>query len=348
MNRQVQPWMTAWICCLVVSNLIYLCDSFILSHKINNRCLISIQMSSSTNPSQSSTNNKPSPSTLWTDAVQYIDLNSMDLSSSSTSRKLPLFLLGGAFYPKGITFLHVYEMKYRTMMFDIAKSDNLFGYIHTDSKTGQIAKVGTLCKITSSELLEDGRQYIELEGMGRFTVRKILKTLPYILAEVDADLMDEIPYDIPAVINLELSVYDALKYYLRLMKCYSVNSDMVISQAAKKSRPTKANALDHSRRTDFSFALANMIQIIHDKESQRLLQTTDVVKRLEAEREILAESAVLLSEKLIQMDLLTADKRDTIKMQTYTQENDEDILPPDIIEQEAVVEKDEWDISNVM
>lgn len=49
---------------------------------------------------------------------------------------------------------------------------------------------------------------------------------------------------------------------------------MVISQAAKISRPTPKSILDNNRRSDFSFALANMIQMTQDKESQLLLQTT--------------------------------------------------------------------------
>ena len=97
------------------------------------------------------------------------------------------------------------------MMFDVAKSDKLFGYIHTDLRTGRIATVGTLCKITETELLEDGRQYVALEGIGRFNVRRIVKTLPYVVGDVDTTFDDDIPENTQAVQELELSVYDALK-----------------------------------------------------------------------------------------------------------------------------------------
>jgi Lon protease-like protein len=53
-------------------------------------------------------------------------------------------------------------MKYRTMMFDIAQKDDVFGYIHSEG--GKIASVGTLCKVVDRQLLDDGRQYIALEG----------------------------------------------------------------------------------------------------------------------------------------------------------------------------------------
>jgi Lon protease-like protein len=133
--------------------------------------------------------------------------------------EIPLFVLGGAFYPQGVSYLNVFEMKYRTMMFDIGKGDDTFGYIH--SENGQIAAMGTLCKVTNRELLEDGRQLIAFEGVSRFRVRRIIKTLPYIVAEVEPNIEDKIPSDMKEAIKLEQDAYDALKYYMRLMKTHS-------------------------------------------------------------------------------------------------------------------------------
>lgn len=285
---------------------------------------------------------------IWNEGVQYVDLSSADVSLSPNNRNLPLFCLSGAFYPSGLTYLHVFEMKYRTMMFDVQSSDKLFGYIHTNQKTGQIASYGTLCKITETELLEDGRQFVALEGVGRFHVKKIVKTLPYIVGDVELGIEDDIPSDPQAIIKLEFEVYDALKYYIRLMKSYAPNASMTITAAAKTSRPQKANISDHFRRTKFSFAIANMIQMTHDKESQLILQTRDIGKRLEVEKLILTTAAELVAEKLIQMEMLTATQRDEIKTRTYTSDYEDDILPFEDSEATAGEEKDEWDISNVM
>ena len=48
---------------------------------------------------------------LWSDRVQYIDLSAPRTETSPTARTIPLFILGGAFYPQGLTFLNVFEMK---------------------------------------------------------------------------------------------------------------------------------------------------------------------------------------------------------------------------------------------
>ena len=138
------------------------------------------------------------------------------------------------------------------------------------------------------------------------------------------------------------------QFYMRLMKSSSQNEYMVISQAAKRLRPTKFNIHDHKRRTDFSFALANMIQMTQDKESQLILQTKDITKRLEAQKLILTQAGEVMSNKLIQMNTLTAAQRDEIRMRTFTSDYDDDILPADYSDALQQKEKDEWDINNVM
>lgn len=285
---------------------------------------------------------------LWKERVEFVDLSSQILPPSSTARSLPLFLLGGTFFPEGVTVLNVFEMKYRTMMFDCANADDIFGYYYTDAQTGRIAQVGTMCKIVDRRLEEDGRQIIQIQGIGRCRVRKIIKTLPYILAEVEPFVMDDPPAGgEAAAVKLEKEVWDALKYYMRLMKSYEPNKGMVVTQSAKKNRPTRLNEMDATRRTQLSFSLANMISMSQPSESQQLLQTQSIMKRLTAEKVILTQAAEGISEQLVQMNILTADRRDGIKMNSMSLDDDSDILPPDLVQKVVETEKDEWDISNL-
>jgi Lon protease-like protein len=297
--------------------------------------------------------NRALSDSLWSDRVEYVDLTSSKEDFSPLSRPLPLFLLQGAFYPSGISYIHVFEMKYRTMMFDCANSDEMFGYIHTDSRTGSIAKYGTMCKIIQRQLLEDGRQYIAFEGTSRFRVRKILKTLPYILAEVEPNVMDEpiviLPDGKDPASLLEIELYNNLKYYIRLLKEYDPNRKISISHSAKATRPSQANkeADQNLRRTNFSFALANMVQITSDKESQLLLQTTDIIKRLKAQNQILLQACELVTEEVLKKPGFTEAMKDNIRTLSFNSSFDGDILPPDVIEAVDQTKKDEWDISNI-
>jgi len=288
---------------------------------------------------------------LWSERVEYVDLSSTQTEPSPTARPLPLFLLGGAFYPQGQTVLQVFEMKYRTMMFDCANSDDMFGYMHTDL-SGRIASIGTLCKITSRQLEDDGRQIIAVEGVSRFRINKILKTLPYVLAEIDG-IDDVPPTDDVVAAKLENEVYDMLKYYIRLVRAAGPNKLLAISHACKKSRPTLAGTMadqqaNAQRRTKFSFALASMIQMQQSKESQLLLQTTNVVQRLRAEKDILQQATEAVADMMLGSGDLTAELRDSIKFSTFSgADDDADILPPDIVEEETEEVADEWDLSNI-
>lgn len=242
---------------------------------------------------------------LFKERVEYIDTSVVNVEAPPNSRSLPLFLLGAPFYPEGHTFLNVFEMKYRTMMFDVANNDDVFGYVHT-SPTGQIASIGTLCKVVDRQLLEDGRQYIALDGIGRFRVHKILKTLPYVTAEVDVEYTDGPVEDEKAAQQLELEVYNELKYYMRLIKTYDSSKNLLVSQATKRSRPIRGvNMDDANRRSSFSFSLANMIQMTAAREMQLLLQTKDVMKRLNVERDILKEAAGLILQQLEKLKVCT-------------------------------------------
>ena len=170
------------------------------------------------------------------------------------------------------------------------------------------------------------------------------------LAEIEPDMVDELPSDVESIVALEREVYSALKCYMRLMKRYGRNKDMRVSKATKASRPTLfSDKMDNRRRTAFSFALANMIQMSQTTESQLLLQTTDIAKRLDAEKRILLQAAELIGDQLISMDVITKDERDEIKIQSHLfNDDDSDILPADVEIKAPEKEEDEWDLSQVM
>lgn len=284
-----------------------------------------------------------SSASLWKDMVEFVDLSSLEASDpTSSSRELPLFVLGSPFYPMGNNFLNVFEMKYRTMMFDCANGDDRFGYIFSDP-SGQIGKFGTVCKIVDRELLEDGRQYIAIQGESRFKVRRILKTLPYVVAEVETDIEDDDKeMDDDRCANLEQDVYNTLKYYVRLMKEYPRTKKMMVTQAAKTHRPTEHNLSDRKRRSAFSFSLANMIQMGQPREGQLLLQTLSTEKRLEAEKMILQSAVENVIEQLLKIDVITADRQAELRLQSFQDSYDDDILPPDVIEMNEEKDDDEW------
>lgn len=253
-------------------------------------------------------------------------------------------------------------------MFDIAKTDDTIGYIHVNSRTGQIATVGTICKVLERQLLEDGRQYVALEGLGRFQVKKITQTLPYMVAQVQHLHLDDPVENEHEVAQLELEVYKSLRYYMYLIRTFRSTKNMVISTHAKNSRPTLVARTDgkpagggsgvtgavnsaadtFERRSKFSFALANMMQMTVPREAQLLLQTTDVTRRLEAQRGILQEAAQFVAAQLVKSGALTEEMRQEMHRRAYREDDEEEeIFPVDRAAQDAESKTDEWDIANM-
>ena len=135
---------------------------------------------------------------------------------------------------------------------------------------------------------------------------------------------------------------------MRLMRSFNPKKDVVISQKARQFAPGKdANIHDHGRRTNFSFSLANMIQMASQRESQLLLQTMDIVKRLKAQNMILTQAAAIVGDQAIRTGVISGNIRDEMKMTSFQDDYDDDILPNGQRVSEYEEEKDMWDIRNI-
>ena len=241
-------------------------------------------------------------------------------------------------------------MKYRTMLSDISRKDECFGYIYVDEDGPgkiNIGSVGTICKVTRKILLEDGTNVIFFDGTERFLIKRIVKTLPYFVAEVEP-IADERPTDVLSATELEVEVYSMLKCYMRLLQLVEVEDSkrFLFSQAMKKYRPTKLNALDSDRRSRFSLALCHMMSM-SPSIMQRLLQTTDTNKRLNTFRSVLKNMIETTNTYLISNKISSQFTINEIQRKSNEDDNDEDLLPPDVVEEVEEEVKDEWDISNM-
>jgi len=85
---------------------------------------------------------------------------------------IPLFPLGLVLLPGASVPLHLFEPRYRTMLQDVASSDNRFGLIAPPQDVSEsrlpAGRIGCLAHIVASEVLPDGRANIVVEGETRF------------------------------------------------------------------------------------------------------------------------------------------------------------------------------------
>lgn len=103
--------------------------------------------------------------------------------------KFPIFPLNGAIlFPETNLPLNIFEEKYLQMV-DYAFSKNKTIGMIQSKKNNDFFNVGCLGKITSFSETEDGRYQINLRGLNRFYLKKIVKS-HYKFIIIEADILE--------------------------------------------------------------------------------------------------------------------------------------------------------------
>jgi Lon protease-like protein len=107
-----------------------------------------------------------------------------------TAERLPMFPLGAVLVPGAVLPLHVFEPRYRVLMFDCVRGEPEFGVVliergfevgGADERFG----VGTVARIVEAAELPDGRWVIAVVGTDRLRVAEWMPDDPYPLAMVE-------------------------------------------------------------------------------------------------------------------------------------------------------------------
>jgi Lon protease-like protein len=127
-----------------------------------------------------------------------------------------MFPLGSVLLPGSAIPLHVFEPRYRQMVYDVLAADGppQFGQVlitHGPETGGadQRADVGVLAEMTSIEALEGGRYAFLAAGLARIRVRRWLEDDPYPRAEIEV-------WNDPAVVSDEEFAANAGRVHDRL------------------------------------------------------------------------------------------------------------------------------------
>ncbi|KAL3505340.1 hypothetical protein ACH5RR_035181 [Cinchona calisaya] len=214
-------------------------------------------------------------------------LNSVRCSASSFSEKhhtnspksddvveLPLFPLPLVLFPGAILPLQIFEFRYRMMMHTLLQTDLRFGVIYTDAATGT-ADVGCVGEIVKHERLVDDRFFFICKGQERFRVTKLVRTKPYLVAEVT--WLEDRPSangdeDLDSLAN-EVETY--MKDVIRL-------SNRLNGKPEKEVQDLRRNLFP----TPFSFFVGSTFEGA-PREQQALLELEDTAMRLKREKETL-------------------------------------------------------------
>ncbi|XAR61706.1 Endopeptidase La [Bertholletia excelsa] len=196
--------------------------------------------------------------------------------------ELPLFPLPLVLFPGAILPLQIFEFRYRMMMHTLLQTDLRFGVIYSDAATGT-ADVGCVGEVVKHERLVDDRFFLICKGQERFRVTRLVRTKPYLVAEVlwleDRPSGDGAE-DLESMAN-EVETY--MKDVIRL-------SNRLNGKPEKEVQDLRRNLFP----TPFSFFVGSTFEGA-PREQQALLELEDTAMRLKRERETLRNTLNYLS-----------------------------------------------------
>jgi Lon protease-like protein len=202
------------------------------------------------------------------------------------SETMPLFPLGTVLYPGLVLPLHIFEERYRQLVRDLlaGPEPQRFGVIaiREGRETGiagisSLHEVGCTATLRQVEEYEDGRYDLVTVGTQRFRLVDLDESQPYLQAEVD--LLAEVTGDEATAALAARAVQNAFRGYLDALSARGAG------QISIPDLPDEPLLLSY-------LVAASMIVELPDK--QNLLAEPDAVRRLAAERGMLAKETTML------------------------------------------------------
>jgi Lon protease-like protein len=231
-----------------------------------------------------------------------------DGGSSQMSVRLAMFPLGSVLVPHALVPLHIFEPRYRVLMFDCTRGDPTFGVvlIERGSEVGghdQRFAVGTVARIVEAEELADGRWVVVVVGTQRIRVLDWLADDPYPVAMVDQ--VAEPPWSSSAAAargRAEASVRQSLAMAAELRRRIERAGDPLARltgpAADRPAGPGERAGLelsDDPQVAVWQLVAAAPLAIV---DKQRLLEVEDHADRLRQLDELAADQAAMFAYRL--------------------------------------------------
>jgi uncharacterized protein len=200
--------------------------------------------------------------------------------------KLPLFPLGAVLYPGMLLPLHIFEERYRQLVRDLLArpEPRRFGIIaiRKGRETGidgvnSLYEIGCIATLRRVDQHEDGRFDLVTVGTQRFRLLGLDQTLPYLRGDIELLAEDEV--DQAAAAPFVRAVQVAFRAYLDAL------TERGGATVRIQELPGEPGLL--------SFVVAATM-VIDLPERQSLLDESDTVGRLNAERALLARETAML------------------------------------------------------
>ena len=136
--------------------------------------------------------------------------------------KIPLFPLKKVIFPEEFIPLHIFEDRYKRMIYNSIENKNEFGIIYRDN--GKTSKIG--CTVSIDKIIkkhDDGKYDILVKGINRFQIVNFFKEEE--LWYADVEILEE-KYNLldPKLFNKVLDKY--LKLLLSINPVYDIQNEI--------------------------------------------------------------------------------------------------------------------------
>jgi ATP-dependent Lon protease len=181
---------------------------------------------------------------------------------------IAIFPYNNVLLPGSLDRLNVFEMKYRQLLTDAG--DNSFGISYYSQPLQKLGLVGTLAKIKSQKMFDDGRVYALIECTQRYYVEEIISDRPYIKARVRT--FHDYTESMGLLNQLEQSLYNDIHINFKYLKMLYPDQDYSLNAGITKYQPITPNVdmrtinlsdeqSEILRSSKFSFAVLDTLKI---------------------------------------------------------------------------------------
>ncbi len=235
---------------------------------------------------------------------------------------IPIFPYSSVLCPLAQEWVHIFEMRHRQMIYDVG--DGLFGFSYFNQQEQKLALVGTLARVKSKRLLEDGRTFVVMEGVDRFFLSQVTAEKPYFKAKVQP-FYDYTELNSENLDILERKIFDDVRFNVKLMDLLFPQKNYTLSNLILENMPSvqlpgvrrvnvRDEATEMERRTKFSFAIMDMLQI-SSATKLLLLQDHVLEKRYARFSKVLDRGSAYLKKELREKGILNDDDIDDLKQE---------------------------------
>jgi len=241
------------------------------------------------------------------------------IAGKGTEKQIPIFPYSSVLVPGGTEWVHIFEMRHRQMVYEVG--DGLFGFCYFNQKEQKLALVGTLARIKSRRMLDDGRVFVVMEGVERFYLKQVTAEKPYFKAKVQT--FSDYTENRELLAKIERDIFDEVRFNVKLMdllfpqKNYTLSTGILENQPALTTPGIRVVNMadqdaDIERCTRLSFAIMDMLQI-SSATKLLLLQEHVLEKRFSKFRRVLDKGSAYLRKELVDKAIVSVEGLDQLR-----------------------------------